>query len=129
MKIFLNFTLLVVSCLVYVNCTGASIHSSYAPSVNAHPAREYATATPLSKGGFFFHKAYTPGQLGLGTEAKEEGRGCNHSVIGLISFGDSSIDTAKKAGNISKIAYIDYESVGILTGWVYHRFCTIVKGS
>lgn len=121
--ISLTFTLLTQ------HCSGSSYHASYVPSANTNPTREYATPSILAKGGLFFHKTYVPGPLGLNAEGTSEGRGCNHSVLYLFSFGDSSIETAKKNANITKVAYLDYEQLGIVAGYIYHRVCIIVKGS
>ncbi|MCT8333773.1 TRL-like family protein [Leptospira sp. 85282-16] len=111
------------------NCTGASIHSTYAPNSNTNPTREYATPSIFLKGGFIYHKTYVPGPIGLNAEGTSEGRSCSQSVLHLFSSGNSSIEAAKRAGNITKVAYLDYEQFGIFMGIIYHRFCTIVKGS
>nr|WP_232373968.1 TRL-like family protein [Leptospira chreensis] len=115
--------------LLTQNCTGGSYHASYVPSANTNPTREYATGSTISKGGLFYHKTYVPGPLGFNAEGTSEGRGCNHSILYLFSFGDSSIESAKKSANITKVAYIDYEQLGVVAGYIYHRVCTIVKGS
>lgn len=96
---------------------------------NTNPTREYATTAPVWKGGLFYHKNTTPGPIGIGAEPKLEGKSCNVSYLNLFSFGNSRIETAKKNGNIQKIAFVDYENTGILAGFIYHQFCTIVKGS
>ncbi|EOQ97387.1 TRL-like family protein [Leptospira wolbachii serovar Codice str. CDC] len=123
------FVILLNLILFTLNCSGGSIHSSYVPSANTNPTREYATPSVLLKGGFIYHKTYVPGPIGLNAEGTSEGRGCSQSVLYLFSSGNSSIEAAKRAGNITKVAYLDYEQVGIFMGIIYHRFCTIVKGS
>ncbi|TGM24369.1 adhesin Lsa14 [Leptospira meyeri] len=128
MKKSIFFGISLTFILLTQNCSGTSYHASYVPSANTNPTREYATASTLSKGGLFFHKTYVPGPLGLNSEGTSEGKGCSHSILYLVSFGDSSIETAKKSANITKVAYLDYEQLGIL-GYVYHRVCVIVKGS
>lgn len=129
MKKSIFFSISLTFILFMQNCTGFSYHANFAPSVNTNPTREYATQSVLTKGGFFYHKTYVPGPLGFNAEGTSEGKGCNHSILGLFSFGDSSIEFAKRSANISKVSYIDYEQLGILAGSIYHRVCTIVKGS
>lgn len=115
--------------LLTQNCTGRSYHATFVPSANTNPTREYATESVFLKGGLFYHKTFVPGPLGFNAEGSSEGRGCNHAILHLFSFGDSSIESAKKSANITKVAYIDYEQLGIAAGFIYHRVCTIVKGS
>ncbi|MCW7491934.1 TRL-like family protein [Leptospira sp. 2 VSF19] len=129
MKKNIIFVIAINLILLSINCTGASIHSTYVPNANTNPTREYATPSVLLKGGFIYHKTYVPGPIGLNTEGNLEGRSCSQSVLHLFSSGNSTIEAAKRAGNITKVAYLDYEQVGIFMGIIYHRFCTIVKGS
>ncbi|MBM9549239.1 TRL-like family protein [Leptospira sp. 201903074] len=129
MKKSIFFSISLTFILLTQNCSGSSYHASYVPSANTNPTREYATPSILTKGGLFFHKTYVPGPLGLNTEGTAEGKACSHSVLYLFAFGDSSIETAKKNANIAKVAYLDYEQLGIIAGYIYHRVCVVVKGS
>ncbi|EMY71250.1 adhesin Lsa14 [Leptospira vanthielii] len=129
MKKSIFFAISLTIILFTQNCTGGSLHALYFPSVNTNPTREYATIGSYYKGGLLFHKSNVPGPIGINADASSEGRGCNHAILYLISFGDSSIESAKKSANITKVAFVDYEQLGILAGFVYHRVCTIVKGS
>ncbi|TGL86231.1 TRL-like family protein [Leptospira congkakensis] len=129
MKKSIFFAISLTIILFTQNCTGGSIHSLYIASANTNPTRDYATPASYYRGGLIFHKSNVPGPIGIGAEASTEGRGCNHSILYLFSFGDSSIETAKKSANITKVAFIDYEQLGVFAGFVYHRVCTIVKGS
>ncbi|TGL44613.1 adhesin Lsa14 [Leptospira perdikensis] len=129
MKKSIFFAISLTFILLTQNCTGRSLHATFVPSANTNPTREYATESTVSKGGLFFHKTFVPGPLGFNAEGTSEGRGCSHSILHLFSFGDSSIETAKKSANITKVAYLDYEQLGIVAGYVYHRVCIIVKGS
>lgn len=130
MKKSIFFAISLTLLLLTVNCSGNNLYVFYSsPAANTNPTREYAYPQVAFKGGFFFHKTAVPGPLGLNAEGTSEGKGCNHSILHLISFGDSSIESAKKAGNITKVAYVDYEQLGIFAGYVYHRVCTTVKGS
>jgi hypothetical protein len=47
------------------------------------------------------------------------------SAFGLVAWGDCSIETAAKAGGITQIRHIDYQSKNVLG---YQEFTTIVKG-
>jgi hypothetical protein len=48
------------------------------------------------------------------------------SILGLVSTGDASIETAMKAGGITKIHHVDYHSTGILG--IYATFTVTVYG-
>ncbi|TGL52280.1 TRL-like family protein [Leptospira kemamanensis] len=130
MKKSIFFAISLTLLLLTQNCSGNNMYVYlYSPGANTNPTREYASPYVAAKGGFFFHKTAVPGPLGLNAEGTSEGKGCSHSILYLFAFGDSSIESAKKAGNITKVAYVDYEQLGILAGHVYHRVCTVVKGS
>ncbi|MCW7460263.1 TRL-like family protein [Leptospira bandrabouensis] len=129
MKKSIFFAISLTIILLTQNCTGGSVQSLYFPSTNTNPAREYAGLGSYYKGGLLFHKSNVPGPIGINADASLEGRGCNHAILYLFSFGDSSIESAKKSANITKVAFVDYEELGFLAGFVYHRFCTTVKGS
>ncbi|TGL99845.1 TRL-like family protein [Leptospira jelokensis] len=126
-RILFAISLLII--LFTQNCTGGSLLTMYAPSTNTNPATDYASAAAYYRGGLLFHMSTYPGAIGSNAEAVNQGRGCNHAILSLFSFGDSSIETAKKSGNLSKVAFVEYEQLGILGGFVYHRVCTVVKGS
>lgn len=53
------------------------------------------------------------------------GTACAQSII-LYAHGDASIDTAKRAGGIRKVASVDYESNGFYP--FYGKTCVIVRG-
>jgi hypothetical protein len=54
------------------------------------------------------------------------GKACVHSVLQLVSAGDGGIDAAKREGNITKVASVDYDFMNILG--IYGEYCTVVKG-
>ncbi|MDF3818618.1 TRL-like family protein [Leptospira sp. 96542] len=127
---YLRIGILIISFQLFIiNCTGYNRITELSPLSNTNPTIEYATQVPVLKGGFFYHKSITPGSFGLNAEPKLEGRACSHSYMYLVATGNSRIETAKQRGEIQKIAYVEYEQMGIFAGYVYHRFCTIVKGS
>lgn len=59
--------------------------------------------------------------------ATKTGRACAKSILGIVANGDASIEAAKRAGNITNVVSVDFESENILL--VYATFCTIVRGT
>ncbi|MBK8395099.1 MAG: TRL-like family protein [Leptospiraceae bacterium] len=118
--------LLLMFCII--NCTGLNTSLTYGFS-NTNPTSGYANelATRLH-GGFFYHNNTIPGQLG-NADLDHKGTSCQHSILYLASWGDSSIEAAKKNNGITKVGAIDYEQKGILAGYLYHSFCTSVYGT
>jgi hypothetical protein len=45
--------------------------------------------------------------------------------MGLVSWGDASINAAKNAGQIKQVASVDFDTVNVLA--IYGSFCTVVK--
>ena len=68
----------------------------------------------------------TPQDLGTYTQATKRGEACMTNFLGLVATGDASIDSAKKAGNITRIASVESSHARVL-GY-YARFCTVVIG-
>jgi hypothetical protein len=65
---------------------------------------------------------------GDGKTAPKTGRACASGILGLVAFGDASIDSAKKAGGITSVHSVEYEATGVL-GFIYTSACTIVHGT
>ncbi|GAB82507.1 hypothetical protein EB105725_25_00240 [Shimwellia blattae DSM 4481 = NBRC 105725] len=65
--------------------------------------------------------------MATGTAGDKTGRACAQSILGLVNTGDASIETARKAGNITTVASIDYETTGAFP--FYGKNCLIVTGS
>lgn len=59
-------------------------------------------------------------------EADKSGEACSQNVLGIVTFGDSSIARAKAIGGITRVASVDYEYLKVLV--FYGRVCTIVRG-
>lgn len=55
------------------------------------------------------------------------GQACAQGVLGVASWGDMSMDGAKKAGGITRVDTYDYKTMDIL-GVVYQKHCTIITG-
>jgi len=56
----------------------------------------------------------------------KRGEACAHNVLGLIATGDASIDGAKRAADITRVASVEQTAVRVL-GY-YAKYCTIVRG-
>ncbi|MCB1192379.1 MAG: TRL-like family protein [Leptospiraceae bacterium] len=54
--------------------------------------------------------------------------GCQHSILGLVSFGNAGAGDIANNKGIQRIATIDYSTFSILQV-VYSRYCTIVTGT
>lgn len=82
-------------------------------------------ATYVPAGGLFVGTKWglsaNPGVAGSKT-----GKACMHSVLALVAWGDATIDDAMRAGNISKVATVDYEVQNPLG--IYGTYCTVVTG-
>ena len=53
------------------------------------------------------------------------GQACARTVLALVAWGDASLETAKKNGNITQITTIDHHSTNTLG---FGKFCTVVHG-
>jgi hypothetical protein len=122
-----GFNILIASMviLVFVNCTGIHI-SPHFGHTNTNPAREYATIASISKGGGLYHNSEVPGQIS-NADTTKVGESCSQSILWLVAWGDSSINSARLNGKINKIGMVTYD-VRAFFGFFYHEFCTIVRG-
>jgi hypothetical protein len=86
--------------------------------------------------------AYAPSTLGFGAlvdnsvtpitataeiKGNKKSEACGNNILGLVVTGDLSIDTAKRNGNITKVATVDSSNFSILG--LFTRKCTLVTGS
>lgn len=62
-----------------------------------------------------------------GSFATKEGFSCAKSYLGLISFGDASVEEAQKQGNLKEITSIELETYNFLG--IYAKLCTVTKGN
>ena len=58
--------------------------------------------------------------------ANKKGVSSCYSVLGLVAYGDCSINAAMKEGDITKIRHVDSTSMNVL--FFYFKFDTIVYG-
>ena len=54
------------------------------------------------------------------------GEAASTSVLGLVAYGDCSLDAAAKAGGLSTIEYCDYSYLNVLG--VYQKFTVVAHG-
>lgn len=83
--------------------------------------------------------AYVPADTGvtfLGTTKESSmvtanagsktGETCGMNILGLVATGDTSVNTAKKNGRITRVSSVDKKIERYL---VFAKVCTIVKGN
>ena len=78
--------------------------------------------------GFLFQNIKAPLDIDVNQTKvyDKQGEASSSSVLGLFSFGDCSINTAARNGNIKTIEHADYEYFNIL--WLYQQFKVVVYG-
>jgi hypothetical protein len=67
------------------------------------------------------------GSYGTGKGGGKTGEACATSILGIVAFGDGSIEAAKNQGGINDITSVSHEQFSILG--LYAKLCTIVKGN
>ncbi len=77
-----------------------------------------------------FGVLYTKGATGVAVNNNvaptKEGKACMNSVLGLVAWGDASIEAAKRNAQIKDVATMDYKAENILG--IYGEYCIVVKG-
>lgn len=77
--------------------------------------------------GYSFINMTTQAQQALDSSGSSKtGEACTTSILGLYTFGDNSIDTAKKNGKMSRVASVDNKIFAINP--FFGTVCTVVKG-
>lgn len=56
----------------------------------------------------------------------KSGKASSHNVLGLVAWGDSSLEAAAADGGIATATTADYDYFNVL--FVYQRYTTIVRG-
>lgn len=57
------------------------------------------------------------------------GIGCVHNILMLFAFGDSSVEAARRNGDITKVAFVDTSHNSLWVYWpLFQKGCTVVKG-
>ena len=57
----------------------------------------------------------------------KSGEACATNILGILSFGDSGIEAAKKSADIKEVATVDREYFSVLG--IFAEACTVVAGS
>ena len=84
-----------------------------------------ACAMPsLETGASMFSNTQQPMLIGAERGTKI-GRACAKNYFGIYTEGDMSVASAKRNGNITKVATVDKDVKGYL---VYAEVCTVVTG-
>jgi len=83
-----------------------------------------ARAPVMPPSGLIFNNQKAPMFSGPATGSKT-GVATAYSAFGLVGWGDCSIEAAARAGGITQIRHVDYQTKNILG---YQEFTTIVKG-
>lgn len=60
------------------------------------------------------------------TGGAKKGKACTHSILGLVAFGDGSVENATRDSGIKKVKAIDLSGFSILG--LYAQLCTVVTG-
>jgi hypothetical protein len=58
---------------------------------------------------------------------EQKGEASSQSILGLIAWGDCSLETAAKNGKLSTIEYADYSYTNVIFG-IYQKFTVITHG-
>jgi hypothetical protein len=88
-----------------------------------------ACAMPLNSAGPGW--IYTSVKEGVDIDNTQKmtkmGKACSTNILGIVSTGDSSVQTAKREGNISNVAVMDRDYFSVLG--LFSKSCLIVKGN
>jgi hypothetical protein len=63
---------------------------------------------------------------GPGKSGDKAGEACATGILGLVAFGDASLDAAKKAGGITEVHSVEHHGTNILG--IYVQGCTEAHG-
>ena len=84
-----------------------------------------ACATPNTEVGTALFAMTQQPMMVTGNSGTKTGRACATNILGLYISGDMSVEAAKKAGRITKVASVDKD---IKSYAVYSEVCTVVTG-
>ncbi len=63
---------------------------------------------------------------GAAKSGDKMGESCSTGILGLVAFGDASVDAAKKAGGVTEIHSVEFRAMSILG--LYSQGCTVIHG-
>lgn len=77
--------------------------------------------------GYVFTQYSAPIDVEYGTEfGNKIGKSDSTSILGLVSWGDASVHTAARNGQLSRVDYVGYEMMNVLG--IYQGWTTVVYG-
>lgn len=76
--------------------------------------------------GTIYTGVQAPVAVGDSGSSAKVGESSATSILGIFAVGDASIDAAKKAGGITKVAYVDHKSTSFLG--IFAKWTTVVHG-
>lgn len=83
-----------------------------------------STRAPVT--GFIYQGTQANEDATSNSGASKRGEACATSILGWIGVGEASIDKAADQAGITKVAYVDSSSFGVLG--IYAEYCAIVYG-
>ncbi|MCE9599464.1 MAG: TRL-like family protein [Spirochaetia bacterium] len=82
---------------------------------------------PGGGGAVIFNSFSGPFQATSNAGRGKTGEASAYCMLGLVCFGDCSINKASQEGNLTKVAAVDYHYTSIL-GFVFNKTTIIVTG-
>jgi TRL-like protein family len=76
--------------------------------------------------GWAYTNSKSPVAVGTAKTVYKTGRACIHSLFGMVTIGDASIETAMRSSGLKQVYTIDTENLSFFG--TYTRVCTIVGG-
>ncbi|TGK81815.1 TRL-like family protein [Leptospira noumeaensis] len=76
--------------------------------------------------GFLYTKTKI-GIFGTGESSKRRATSCVHSVLGLVSFGDASLEFLKSRSKIQNVTETNWTTLAILG--IYANLCVEISGN
>jgi hypothetical protein len=76
--------------------------------------------------GFFYAETKAGEAVNPGSIGSKTGEACTTSILGLVTTGDNSYQTAAKNGHITKIATVDNRYKNVLG--IFAEYCVVVTG-
>jgi hypothetical protein len=55
------------------------------------------------------------------------GQACSTGILGMVAWGDASLDAAKKSAAITEVHSVEFKPTAVLMG-IYYQACTVVHG-
>ncbi len=81
---------------------------------------------PSKTGGGVLFQSVSESELVTTNTGSRSGEACSSNILGLFAMGDSSTETAKKNGRISRVASVDSKLTSVLG--LFGKRCTVVTG-